>query len=86
MPLVRFLERFSAGTRVMPVTAGERSRELSAGVAHQVPPAPAADGAAAAIHLPELANDDAAAARALTDALRRRGLGVWLDKGERPTP
>ena len=30
------------------------------------------------------ANDDAAAARALTDALRKRGLDVWLDKGETP--
>lgn len=85
MPLVRFLERFSAGTEVMPVTAGELVAELSAVWRTRHPTAPAADTALPpqSIFL-SYANDDAAAARALTDALRRRGLDVWLDKGETP--
>jgi hypothetical protein len=82
--LVRFLERFSAGTEVMAVTAGELTAELAA-VWRTKRPAPAAVEKV----LPQsifvsYANDDAAAARALTEALRSRGLDVWLDKGETP--
>ena len=85
MPLVRFLERFSAGTEVLPVTSRQLIAELAA-VWRASRPAPAAVDTALppqSIFL-SYANDDAAAARALTDALRKRGLDVWLDKGETP--
>jgi hypothetical protein len=85
MPLVRFLERFSAGTEVLPVTPGQLIAELAAVCGASGPATPAVDTALPphSIFL-SYANDDAAAARALTDALRKCGLDVWLDKGETP--
>jgi len=85
MPLVRFLERFSAGTEVLPVTSGQLIGELAAVWRANRPPPPAIETTfpPQSIFL-SYANDDAAAARALTDALRNRGLTVWLDKGETP--
>jgi hypothetical protein len=84
-PLVRFLERFSAGTEILPVTAGELVAALAA-VWRTKRPAPAAieTGTPPQSIFVSYANDDAAVARALSEALRSRGLDVWLDKGETP--
>ena len=84
-PLVRFLERFSAGTDIVPVTAGQLVAALAA-VWRTKRPAQAAveAGMPPQSIFVSYANDDAAAARALSNALRSRGLDVWLDKGETP--
>jgi hypothetical protein len=84
-PLVRFLERFSASTEILPVTAGELVAALAA-VWRTKRPAPSAvetDMSPRSIFV-SYANEDAGAARALSDALRSRGLDVWLDKGDTP--
>jgi hypothetical protein len=84
-PLVRFLERFSAGTEIMPVTAGELVSALAAVWRTKRPEPPAVETGTPSVSIfVSYANDDAAVARALSDALRSRGLDVWLDKGDTP--
>jgi hypothetical protein len=81
--LVRFLERFSSGTEVLRVTSIDLIAQL-ADAWRTNRPAPSMEEpttTACAIFI-SYSNDDAAAARALTEALRRSGLDVWLDKGE----
>ena len=83
--LVRFLARFSKHTEVLPVTASTLVAAL-AGIWRDKRPAPAAAEATAPLRsiFVSYADADAAAARALADALTERGLDVWLDKGDSP--
>jgi hypothetical protein len=84
-PLTLFLEQFSSGSQILPVTSAQLIAALAAVWQANRPASPAVDAAlpTRSIFL-SYANEDATAARALSEALRLSGLDVWLDKGAMP--
>jgi len=82
VPLVHFLERFSKETEILPISAAALVADLAA--AWRIN-SPGVTDTTEVIPTQSIfisyASADAHAARALSDALRRRGLDVWLDKG-----
>ena len=84
-PLTLFLERFSTGSQVLPVTAEQLIDALAAVWRTKRPRQTAPPSAVPPQSIfVSYSNEDVSAARALSAALRQCGLDVWLDKGETP--
>jgi hypothetical protein len=84
-PLTLFLERFSTGSQVLPVTSHQLIAALAPALRTYRPPpqtGPVADSHK--LIFVSYCNEDAVAARAIVSALRQCGLDVWLDKGDTP--
>ena len=84
-PLTLFLERFSTGSQVLPVTSEELIAALAAGWRGNRSAANRAQHRrAAAVHFSELLQRGCLCRPHAHRRLRQSGLDVWLDKGDTP--
>lgn len=82
--LVRFLERFSSRTVLVPVALGELVPALAARCRAGTDLAASRPAERAPAVFVSYATEDRAMAEVIAEALRAQGLDAWLDKGEHP--